>query len=489
MLALGGVFALAVAARTAAVRHWYDDLSRDRDVYLALAAGLAEERGYSIPGTTTPTAYRPPLYPLVLVPVHAASAASARGLLHGFLGVATVGLTCVLGRRLGLGPGGVLLAAVLVSVDPLLVRYTASLMTETLATFLGTLLLVTLTPRRAPTPSNMRTVVGRRLRWWANAAWTSPALAGVVLGLCVLCRPTFLAFGLLLALGMVLAMLREQSSRPRDLGRRLCRARAGHGAVMLIAAALTVAPWVARNWWVLGAPVLTTTHGGYTLLLANNEVYYREVVEGTGEEERRSVWQGEGPGGQVAWADGLNREMDALGISGEIARDRWMSGQAWNVIRRNPQTFVRASLLRLRRFWAIAPLSGETSPVPDLVRGGVMVFFAGTFAAAAIGLGFLGRCVGSRRRRVDARPACRADRGAGDGTVPGRHDTPLDGDDFRAVALWGPPVLLVASLVCVHLLYWTDARMRAPVVPVVCLLAAWGLERLLESLRGLTGRT
>ena len=37
---------------------------------------------------------------------------------------------------------------------------------------------------------------------------------------------------------------------------------------------LTLAPWAVRNAHVFGRPIVTTTHGGYTLLLGNNPQYY-----------------------------------------------------------------------------------------------------------------------------------------------------------------------------------------------------------------------
>ena len=37
-------------------------------------------------------------------------------------------------------------------------------------------------------------------------------------------------------------------------------------------------PWAVRNALVLAEPIITTTHGGYTLALANNEVYYRDIL-------------------------------------------------------------------------------------------------------------------------------------------------------------------------------------------------------------------
>ncbi len=46
----------------------------------------------------------------------------------------------------------------------------------------------------------------------------------------------------------------------------------------LLALGLTIAPWPIRNQVRFGRPIVTTTHGGYTLLLSNNPVYYSEVV-------------------------------------------------------------------------------------------------------------------------------------------------------------------------------------------------------------------
>ena len=39
-------------------------------------------------------------------------------------------------------------------------------------------------------------------------------------------------------------------------------------------------PWAWRNARIFGEPVWSTTHGGYTLALANNPVYYAEVLDG-----------------------------------------------------------------------------------------------------------------------------------------------------------------------------------------------------------------
>ena len=106
----------------------------DPDNYLPLAHSLIQGQGFAINGR--PTAYRPPLYPIVLTPVVAVSGGRVAwgvGALHLTLGVATVLMTAVAARRLGLTPNRVLFAAAAVALDPVLVSQSKSVMTETLA--------------------------------------------------------------------------------------------------------------------------------------------------------------------------------------------------------------------------------------------------------------------------------------------------------------------------------------------------------------------
>jgi len=137
-------------------------------------------------GEGVPTAYRPPLYPLLLagcVPL-GEHGRVAIGLLHVVLGVATVGLVWVLARWWGLGELGAALAALLIAGDPILLAQSAQVMTETLATFLATAGLVLLA--------------------WASRRPTKyrAMLAGATLALGVLCRPTLLLWTI--AVGVVL---------------------------------------------------------------------------------------------------------------------------------------------------------------------------------------------------------------------------------------------------------------------------------------------
>jgi len=111
---------MAFLLRVAVFSRFWSDLDTDPDIYVALARGLWEGRGYAVPGTEQPTAFRPPLYPLLLAPVSGPDQQWGRALLQLLLSLATLPLVWLTGKRLGLSPVGRLLAVGCLSVDPLL---------------------------------------------------------------------------------------------------------------------------------------------------------------------------------------------------------------------------------------------------------------------------------------------------------------------------------------------------------------------------------
>jgi hypothetical protein len=183
--------------------------------------------------------------------------------------------------------------------------------------------------------------------------------------------------------------------------------------------AAVLAPWAIRNAWVLGEPVWTTTHGGYTLALANNEPYYRDVLGGAS----GSVWTGSD---QWLWWDSVNRA--TAGMS-EPQADRYLRATVIQLALNQPATFLRACVGRLARFWSVLPARAVYSPA---ARWTTALWTVPFWIAVALGL-------------------------------------------FQR-ALWRWPriaaPLAVAGLCLVHTLYWTDLRMRAPVVPALALVAA-----------------
>jgi hypothetical protein len=363
----------------------------DPDNYLPLARSLASGRGFALDGR--PTAYRPPLYPLALAPLAAALGDRVAGgvaALHLALGAGTILMTATAARRWGLAPPSALGAAAVVALDPVLVAQGRSVMTETLAAFLTA---ATLAALSRPGPAGA-------------------ALGGLGFGLGSLCRPSFVPAAALTALA---ALAFGPGSR---------RERGGRAALVALATGACLAPWAARNAMAVGAPVWTTTHGGYTLYLANNPVYYDEVVNGP----PGAVWTGHN---QWLWFDAVNRSTRGLG---EPAADRAMRAAALRVIASRPRDFLHASAARLGRFWGLAPAGAV---YPRWLRLASAAWTAPLWAALAVGL--------------TARPLWRWPRVA------------------------APAVVVALSLV--HAAYWTDLRMRAPITPAVALIAASAFRR------------
>jgi hypothetical protein len=425
-------FALAVRIAWVCVDH--ETLLTDRDAYLEISENLAYGNGFAIGGH--PTAYRPPLYSMMLGGLQILHIDLKWGLavLQVLLGTATVGLTLAAGILLGLGRGS-LLAGLFVALDPLLVRYTTMPMTETLATFLAAQLLLQMIQLPAE-------------------AWSlrKQATVGFLFGLAVLCRPTFWAWAALLGCGwIVLAVLRRRGAKAAlpSQGTPL-RLPWAVGAMALV----TVAPWVVRNTLELHRPVVTTTHGGYTLLLGNNPVFYNEVVS----KPWGTVWKDQS---LRAWQNDLEETLrkDGVAENDEVARDRWFAHRARKAIAAEPGMFAAACWLRLRRFLQLIPLqpeqvdedasaenqsglaSGEAAQtggrdLPKWILFPVALFNLVLISAFVTGLIRLAR--------------------------------------HPDWTLWAVAALPIAFAL-VHCVYWSNARMRAPVVPAMALFAVYAL--------------
>ncbi|GAB4146128.1 MAG: glycosyltransferase family 39 protein [Planctomycetaceae bacterium] len=412
------ILLIALLARLTSLLLWGEHLQEDRDGYLALAESLASGEGFQSVASGEPTAYRPPLYPFVVAALFKMGLSSrALGGLHLGLGILTVWLTFVLAKRLTTNPRIAFLAAGLVAVDPLLLRYTAFAMTETLFTFLLMLFLI------LQTTDSAGKMVGIRRQF----------LSGIVFGLCALCRPTIWAFGgLMMLVWGVQQVLRRVKTGPLENDVPLVTGRFQNVLAFTAGLLLIVAPWGIRNQLRFQKPIITTTHGGYTLLLGNNPVFYREVVE----KSWGTVWQRES---LLNWQENLAQDMKnhPEECANEAACDRWLYRRAFGHIKSQPGMFLRACLLRFLRFWNIVPLQSDDHTVPGWMRWSV-----GTFYGLEVLLLFIGV---SR----------------------------VQGDVVRKLQIL---VVLLVSFTSVHLFYWSNTRMRAPLIPAIAILAAWGVE-------------
>jgi hypothetical protein len=370
----------------------------DPDWYLILARSLVDGRGFSIDGR--PTAYRPPLYPILLMPLAGLSRPAlpwAVGSLHLAMGVGTVLLVYWTARRWGLSPVRSLVASAIVAFDAVLVVQSRSVMTETPAAFL-----VALTLAAATLPGSR-----------------GAFLCGLSFGLASLCRPSLLPAAILAAVAGLIA------------GPGGWKMRATRAGLLAFATLASLAPWAWRNARIFGEPVWTTTHGGYTLALANNPVYYADVLDGP----PGAVWSGKN---QDEWFTEKARR--TAGLS-EPEADRRLRSEAIRLVVERPRDFLRASLARLGRFWGLAP---SAAVYPFWLRLASVIWTAPLWLALLIGL------------------------------------------TNRALRRWpgivAPSHLL--ALTMVHLVYWTDLRMRAPLVPAIALIASsvsLGMSRICDT--------
>jgi 4-amino-4-deoxy-L-arabinose transferase-like glycosyltransferase len=209
--------------------------------------GYLSPESFIFKGIVRPTAEHPPLFAFLLAVVTKlgiGAELAQRALCGTLLGSGTVVLLGLLGRRLGGGRAG-LFAALLAAVYPTLIAADGALLSESLYGLLvAAAMLAALRLRDRPTPSR------------------ALALGGLC-GLAALTRPEALLLLALLAVPVTLATGKD--------GVRIRVARAG---LVILAAAVVVGPWTARNLSTFDRAVLISTNDGTTLAGSNCDVTY-----------------------------------------------------------------------------------------------------------------------------------------------------------------------------------------------------------------------
>ncbi|MBD3673122.1 MAG: glycosyltransferase family 39 protein [Planctomycetaceae bacterium] len=397
------LFGLTLVIHGGTMIVYSEHLTEDRDAYLALATQLAEGNGFRSSADAPLTAYRPPVYPIALsFFLRVFPPAASVALLNGICSLAVVLLTWRLARDWW-NDFWAALAALVVMGDPLILINATLPMTEIMFTALVLAILFLATRQE----QSLRNRLG----------------LGVCFGLAALCRPTIWPFGVLAVLvWMGRVCFREQ-------GTPAWRQVLVRGLPVLATVGLTIAPWIIRNAMVFQAFVPMTTHGGYTLLLANNPVFYEEVVS----QGWRTTWQGDSLN---RWQQTVAEEMrqSLPPEAGEIADSRWMTQRAIDNIRSDWSTFGKSCQVRLLRFWNPVPMSTRDRPVPTILQWGIGLYSTILFLGAIVGLF-------ARWRRTQA-------------------------DWFLGLA-----IILMISFSLIHAVYWSNLRMRTPLEPVLVLLA------------------
>ena len=231
------VTALVIRLVWAAIIHSVP--TSDFGYYFGKATGLVQGLGYTSNGK--PTAFWPPGYPFFLAAVFRVFGASL--FVAKIAGIALWTATTALAYLLGLRLGGRLTAALsgfIVALFPEFIFFANLTASENLfiPMSLGALLALSSTEEFDAPPS-----------------WKRAALAGLLLGCAILARST----AVLLPVVIALILVARFRSKPALVA----------AAALIVACAIPVAPWMARNAVLMGQPVLST-NGGISLWTGNN---------------------------------------------------------------------------------------------------------------------------------------------------------------------------------------------------------------------------
>lgn len=248
-------------------------------------------------------------------------------------------------------------------------------------------------------------------------SWTLVAGTGLLFAIAALTRPTA---AVCLALVLLVDMGREifqPSSRRIECVRRVF--------IMTVMFAAGLSPWVIRNALQFHQFIPATTHGGYTLALGNNPAFYRDVIHGSD----RFPW--DGPSLDTWQRETLERaKVDGIDPASETQLDAWYYDYAKSSMKKDPAAAFKAVLLRISRFWALSTAESSSTPVT---------------AALAVWYGFL-----------------------------------WSGLFIKLAQAWSwrwDDVLFAACILgfaLMHTVYWTDTRMRTPVMPMLIILSVSG---------------
>lgn len=250
-------------------------------------------------------------------------------------------------------------------------------------------------------------------------SWTLVAGTGLLFAIAALTRPTA---AVCLALVLFFDLCR---SFFQPAGRRAVGVRRVFIMTVMFAAGLS--PWVIRNAMQFHRFIPATTHGGYTLALGNNPAFYRDVIHGSD----RFPW--DGPSLDTWQRETLERaRADGINPASETQLDAWYYDYAKSSMKKDPEAAFKAVLLRISRFWALSTAETASKSVTLLLTVWYGFLWAGLCIKLVLG---------------------------------------LRGQWTWADVLFAACILGFALM---HTIYWTDTRMRTPVMPMLIILSVSG---------------
>jgi 4-amino-4-deoxy-L-arabinose transferase-like glycosyltransferase len=164
-------------------------------------------------------------------------------------------------------------------------------------------------------------------------------LAGVLLGLMVLCRTLYLPFAAIIA-AWIFYVYEDR------------RQAVGHIAALAAIVVAMFVPWVARNYNVHHRFIPTSTDGGLVLYFSNSPA----MLQGTAGADMHEY----------------NSHIEELRQMDEIERDRWFYREGFKSIRENTGLYARRVAARMWRLWKPFP-NVDGWRAKDVARAALML--------------------------------------------------------------------------------------------------------------------
>ncbi len=332
----------------------------DASTYSWPAWNLIHGNGYSQDKEPPylPTARRGPTYPLFLAGIYLLFGRDylVVRLAQAFIGAVTCILVYMMAKRV-FDQKIAITSAILTAILPSLISYTNHIVTEVLFTFLLVLLGYIL------------------IRAFASHRISMYAIAGIILGVTVLCRPYMLFFPL-----MIFAVL-VYLYQPRKKALK-------YFSVFLIAYMITIAPWTVRNYLVFQRLVPITTGSGMILYARSSSEHFQEFKKQVKESE------------------------DPTGFGRDVKHDQEFMEKGIKKIFQDPVFLMKGSFFRFFHLWQ--PRSW--SDTVHMNHSFNQYFSEGSYSklavkiflllldGAIIGLGFLGMIITFRNWKKYAIP-------------------------------------------------------------------------------------
>jgi hypothetical protein len=335
-------------------------ISGDAEGYWELAQNIRAGRDYSIYDPPRHV-LRVPGFPLLLAlsqMLFGENPFAARCLL-ACVGTAACGLTYCLGRELVDGTTG-LIAAAYTALSPTLALFSVLILSETAFAAALLLSLVAIARLVRSPEEQVRGPEERVCRPEESASFLrrigSSMIAGMLIGLATLVRPTWLYAGSAIALAVtVLGGGRCRGSLSGSL-----RGMGLNVAALLCGIGVSMAPWTIRNYCVTGHLIPTTLWVGPSL-------YDGLHPAATGDSDMQFF------------------QDDQLGVRmSEYEVDREYRRRAWEFVVHNPLRTAWLAVKKQQRYWSLFPNAGQFRDLKLQVI--VCLTVAPLFAFGIIGL-------------------------------------------------------------------------------------------------------